>query len=104
MVSTSALRILKGDLLHKLTARAIIRDWKDGALATSESEQEAKKRLVALTAFAFIACIVPCTETHVDTCCTPSSETRQNIIDLSIQHSIVTELTSFVAVEKREVD
>lgn len=55
MVSTSALRILKGDLLHKLTARAIIRDWKDGALATSESEQEAKKRLVALRAFALLA-------------------------------------------------
>ena len=48
MVGTSALRVLKGDLLHKLAARAVIRDWKDGALATSESEQEAAKRSVAL--------------------------------------------------------
>jgi hypothetical protein len=59
MVSTPPLRVLKGDLLHKLTARAVIRDWKDGALATSESEQEAKKRLVSLRVFALL-CSVHC--------------------------------------------
>ena len=32
IVSTSDLRITKGNIVHRLAARAIIRDWEDGNL------------------------------------------------------------------------
>uniref|UniRef100_A0A8C1QPG5 Poly [ADP-ribose] polymerase n=1 Tax=Cyprinus carpio TaxID=7962 RepID=A0A8C1QPG5_CYPCA len=40
MVSTTELQKTKGTFLHKLTARAIIRDYEDGILANSEAEHE----------------------------------------------------------------
>uniref|UniRef100_A0A8C1M0X4 Poly [ADP-ribose] polymerase n=1 Tax=Cyprinus carpio TaxID=7962 RepID=A0A8C1M0X4_CYPCA len=43
MVSTTELQKTKGTFLHKLTARAIIRDYEDGILSNSEAEHEGKK-------------------------------------------------------------
>ncbi|XP_071390902.1 protein mono-ADP-ribosyltransferase PARP4-like [Centroberyx affinis] len=40
MVSTSELQKTRGTFLHKLTARAIIRDYEDGSLDTNEAEHE----------------------------------------------------------------
>ncbi|TSV41644.1 Poly [ADP-ribose] polymerase 4 [Bagarius yarrelli] len=59
--------------LHKLTARAIIRDYEDGSLAASEAEHEGKK-----------------------------AELKSYIIELSKEYSILSQFTSFVAVEERD--
>uniref|UniRef100_A0A8C2EN59 Poly [ADP-ribose] polymerase n=1 Tax=Cyprinus carpio TaxID=7962 RepID=A0A8C2EN59_CYPCA len=73
MVSTTELQKTKGTFLHKLTARAIIRDYEDGILANSEAEHEGKK-----------------------------AELKSYIIELSKEFSILSQFTSFVAIEKRE--
>ncbi|KAK2175772.1 hypothetical protein NP493_708g00019 [Ridgeia piscesae] len=73
MVSTTELNITTGKILHQLTARAAIRDWEEGVLADSRTEHEVTKK------------------------------NRKNLIlQLSTKYSIVTQFTSFVAVEKRE--
>uniref|UniRef100_A0A8C1B711 Poly [ADP-ribose] polymerase n=1 Tax=Cyprinus carpio carpio TaxID=630221 RepID=A0A8C1B711_CYPCA len=72
MVSTTELQKTKGTFLHKLTARAIIRDYEDGILANSEAEHEGKK-----------------------------AELKSYIIELSKEFSILSQFTSFVAIEKR---
>ncbi|MEE6472766.1 hypothetical protein FKM82_009715 [Ascaphus truei] len=72
MVSTTELQKTTGTMLHKLTARAIIRDYEDGILHEKENEHEMKKQ-----------------------------QLKSLIIELSKEHSIVTQFTSFVAVEKR---
>uniref|UniRef100_A0A8C1UVM7 Poly [ADP-ribose] polymerase n=1 Tax=Cyprinus carpio TaxID=7962 RepID=A0A8C1UVM7_CYPCA len=73
MVSTTELQKTKGTFLHKLTARAIIRDYEDGILANSEAEHEGKK-----------------------------AELKSYIIELSKEFSILSQFTSFVAIEKRD--
>ncbi|XP_078030780.1 protein mono-ADP-ribosyltransferase PARP4 isoform X2 [Epinephelus lanceolatus] len=73
MVSTSELQKSRGTLLHKLTARAIIRDYEDGSLDTNEAEHEGKK-----------------------------AELKRFIIELSKEHSILSQFTSFVAIEERD--
>uniref|UniRef100_A0A8C1B915 Poly [ADP-ribose] polymerase n=1 Tax=Cyprinus carpio carpio TaxID=630221 RepID=A0A8C1B915_CYPCA len=73
MVSTTELQKTKGTFLHKLTARAIIRDYEDGILANSEAEHEGKK-----------------------------AEMKSYIIELSKEFSILSQFTSFVAIEERE--
>ncbi|XP_016309739.1 poly [ADP-ribose] polymerase 4-like isoform X4 [Sinocyclocheilus anshuiensis] len=73
MVSTTELQKTKGTFLHKLTARAIIRDYEDGILANSEAEHEGKK-----------------------------AELKSYIIELSKEFSILSQFTSFVAIEERE--
>ncbi|KAF7654882.1 hypothetical protein LDENG_00063780 [Lucifuga dentata] len=72
MVSTSELQKTKGTFLHKLTARAIIRDYEDGNLETNEAEHEGKK-----------------------------AELKSFIIELSKEFSILSQFTSFVAIEER---
>ncbi|XP_013770398.1 poly [ADP-ribose] polymerase 4 isoform X2 [Pundamilia nyererei] len=73
MVSTSELQKTKGTFLHKLTARAVIRDYEDGNLDTSEAEHEGKK-----------------------------AELKSFIIELSKEFSILSQFTSFVAIEERD--
>ncbi|XP_058617206.1 protein mono-ADP-ribosyltransferase PARP4-like isoform X2 [Onychostoma macrolepis] len=73
MVSTTELQKTNGTFLHKLTARAIIRDYEDGILANSEAEHEGKK-----------------------------AELKSYIIELSKEFSILSQFTSFVAIEERE--
>ncbi|KAG1961359.1 protein mono-ADP-ribosyltransferase PARP4 [Pimephales promelas] len=73
MVSTTELQKTKGTFLHKLTARAIIRDYEDGILGNSEAEHEGKK-----------------------------AELKSYIIELSKEFSILSQFTSFVAIEERE--
>ncbi|XP_056321137.1 protein mono-ADP-ribosyltransferase PARP4-like [Danio aesculapii] len=73
MVSTTELQKTKGTFLHKLTARAIIRDYEDGILGDSEAEHEEKK-----------------------------AELKSFIIELSKEFSILSQFTSFVAIEERE--
>ncbi|KAM9347781.1 protein mono-ADP-ribosyltransferase PARP4 [Symphorus nematophorus] len=73
MVSTSELQKTRGTFLHKLTARALIRDYEDGSLDTSEAEHEGKK-----------------------------AELKHFIIELSKEFSILSQFTSFVAIEERD--
>ena len=72
-VFSSAMTKTKGRILHCLTARAIIDDYEDGLLEMDESENELIK--------------VQC---------------KRDLIDLSIQHSVISNYTSFVAIEERE--
>ncbi|KAM9487332.1 protein mono-ADP-ribosyltransferase PARP4 [Clarias gariepinus] len=75
MVSTTELQKTKGTFLHKLTARAVIRDFEDGSLGCSEAEHEGKK-----------------------------AELKSYIIELSKEFSILSQFTSFVAIEERDQD
>ncbi|KAM4731321.1 protein mono-ADP-ribosyltransferase PARP4 [Anableps anableps] len=73
MVSTTELQKTRGTFLHKLTARALIRDYEDGNLDATEAEHEGKK-----------------------------AELKSFIIDLSKEFSILSQFTSFVAIEERD--
>ncbi|XP_056145219.1 protein mono-ADP-ribosyltransferase PARP4 isoform X2 [Lampris incognitus] len=73
MVSTSELQKTRGTILHKLTARAIIKDYEDGSLNTNEAEHEGMK-----------------------------AELKSFIVDLSKEFSILSKFTSFVAIEERD--
>uniref|UniRef100_K1PUC2 Poly [ADP-ribose] polymerase 4 n=1 Tax=Magallana gigas TaxID=29159 RepID=K1PUC2_MAGGI len=73
VVSTSDLSVTKGKMLHRLTAKGVIRDWEDGVLSPDRTSHEVKKMNL-----------------------------KQYVIELSKRYSIVTSLTSFVAIEKRE--
>ncbi|XP_045062443.1 protein mono-ADP-ribosyltransferase PARP4 isoform X2 [Coregonus clupeaformis] len=73
MVSTTELQKTRGTFLHKLTARAVIRDYEDGSLHTNEAEHEGKK-----------------------------AELKSFIIELSKEFSILSQFTSFVAIEERD--
>ncbi|XP_027733408.1 protein mono-ADP-ribosyltransferase PARP4 [Vombatus ursinus] len=73
MVSTTELQKTTGTMLHKLTARALIRDYEDGILHEDETKHEMKKQIL-----------------------------KSLIIKLSKENSIITQFTSFVAVEKRD--
>ncbi|KAI7809102.1 hypothetical protein IRJ41_025844, partial [Triplophysa rosa] len=73
MVSTTELQKTKGTFLHKLTARAIIRDYEDGILGDSEAEHEGKK-----------------------------AELKSYITELSKEFSVLSQFTSFVAIEERD--
>ncbi|XP_072253698.1 protein mono-ADP-ribosyltransferase PARP4 [Leuresthes tenuis] len=73
MVSTSELQKTRGTFLHKLTARALIRDYEDGNLETTEAEHEGKK-----------------------------AELKSFITELSKEFSILSQFTSFVAIEERD--
>ncbi|XP_062423231.1 protein mono-ADP-ribosyltransferase PARP4 isoform X2 [Rhea pennata] len=75
MVSTTELQKTTGTVLHKLTARAFIRDYEDGILHENETEHEMKKQNL-----------------------------KNMIIRLSLENSIITQFTSFVAVEKRDAN
>ncbi|XP_073439175.1 protein mono-ADP-ribosyltransferase PARP4 isoform X5 [Dendrobates tinctorius] len=75
MVSTTELQKTTGTMLHTLTARALVKDYEDGILFEKENENEMKKQ-----------------------------EMKSSIIQLSIEYSIVTQFTSFVAVEKRSAE
>ncbi|XP_062958691.1 protein mono-ADP-ribosyltransferase PARP4 isoform X2 [Cynocephalus volans] len=73
MVSTTELQKTTGTMIHKLTARALIRDYEDGILHENETSHEMKKQAL-----------------------------KSLIIKLSKEHSLITQFTSFVAVEKRD--
>ncbi|XP_041929049.1 protein mono-ADP-ribosyltransferase PARP4-like isoform X2 [Alosa sapidissima] len=73
MVSTTELQKTKGTFLHKLTARAVIRDYEDGILHMDEAEHEGKK-----------------------------VQTKSFIVELSKEFSVLSQFTSFVAIEERD--
>ncbi|XP_076120578.1 protein mono-ADP-ribosyltransferase PARP4 [Alosa pseudoharengus] len=73
MVSTTELQKTKGTFLHKLTARAVIRDYEDGILHMDEAEHEGKK-----------------------------AQTKSFIVELSKEFSVLSQFTSFVAIEERD--
>eukprot|EP00062_Callorhinchus_milii_P019744 gi/632974631/ref/XP_007903786.1/ PREDICTED: LOW QUALITY PROTEIN: poly [ADP-ribose] polymerase 4 [Callorhinchus milii] len=73
MVSTTELQKTKGKMLHRLTARALIGDYENGSLHADQSEHEMKKSIQ-----------------------------KSYIIELSKEYSIVTQFTSFVAIEERD--
>ena len=62
-------------VVHQLAARAVIQDWEDGYLATHRDKHEIMKK-----------------------------KRKNYIIELSVKFSIVTQFTSFIAVEKRDED
>uniref|UniRef100_A0A3Q3FBH0 Poly [ADP-ribose] polymerase n=1 Tax=Labrus bergylta TaxID=56723 RepID=A0A3Q3FBH0_9LABR len=73
MVSTTELQKTKGTFLHKLAARAVIRDFEDGSLDTNEAEHEGKKAVL-----------------------------KDFVIEMSKEFSILSQFTSFVAIEERD--
>ncbi|XP_054543703.1 protein mono-ADP-ribosyltransferase PARP4 isoform X2 [Talpa occidentalis] len=73
MVSTTELQKTTGTMIHKLTARALIRDYEEGILHEDETNHEMKKQIL-----------------------------KSLIIELSKENSLITQFTSFVAVEKRD--
>ncbi|XP_070376418.1 protein mono-ADP-ribosyltransferase PARP4 isoform X3 [Equus asinus] len=73
MVSTTELQKTTGTMIHKLTARALIRDYEDGILHENERNHEMKKQVL-----------------------------KSLIIKLSKENCLLTQFTSFVAVEKRD--
>lgn len=73
IVSTTELQKTTGTMIHKLTARALIRDYEDGILHENETNHEMKKQIL-----------------------------KSLIIQLSKENSLITEFTSFVAIEKRD--
>ncbi|XP_054433436.1 protein mono-ADP-ribosyltransferase PARP4 isoform X2 [Pteronotus mesoamericanus] len=73
MVSTTELQKTTGTMIHKLTARALIRDYEDGILHENATSHEMKKHIL-----------------------------KSLIIQLSKENSLITQFTSFVAVEKRD--
>ncbi|KAM6157375.1 protein mono-ADP-ribosyltransferase PARP4 isoform 2-T2 [Erethizon dorsatum] len=73
MVSTTELQKTTGTIIHKLAARALIRDFEDGVLHEDEANHEMKKQIM-----------------------------KSLIIKLSKENSLITQFTSFVAVEKRD--
>ncbi|CAG08214.1 unnamed protein product [Tetraodon nigroviridis] len=75
MVSTSELQKTRGTFLHKLTARAVIRDYEDGNLDADAAQHEVKGK---------------------------KAELREFVISLSKEFSILSQFTSFVAVEERD--
>uniref|UniRef100_A0A8C0A9F5 Poly [ADP-ribose] polymerase n=1 Tax=Bos mutus grunniens TaxID=30521 RepID=A0A8C0A9F5_BOSMU len=72
VVSTTELQKTTGTMIHKLAARALIRDYEDGILHENEVNHEMKKQTL-----------------------------KSLIIKLSKENSLITQFTSFVAVEKR---
>ncbi|XP_075238699.1 uncharacterized protein LOC142334498 isoform X3 [Convolutriloba macropyga] len=72
-VSTSDHMTTEGKLVHQLAARAVIRDWESNAMLHSDK---------ATHEFA-------------------KAEMKKTIIQLSLRHQVVTQFTSFVAIEKR---
>ncbi|XP_010125808.1 PREDICTED: poly [ADP-ribose] polymerase 4, partial [Chlamydotis macqueenii] len=75
VVSTTELQKTTGTVLHKLAARAFINDYEDGILHEFETEHEMKKQIL-----------------------------KNMIIHLSLENSIISQFTSFVAVEKRDAN
>ncbi|XP_029968299.1 protein mono-ADP-ribosyltransferase PARP4 isoform X3 [Salarias fasciatus] len=75
MVSTSDLQKTTGTFLHKLTARALIRDYEDGNLGADQGQHESCK-----------------------------AELRSFIVNLSKEFSVLSQFTSFVAIEDRDSD
>ncbi|XP_075418990.1 protein mono-ADP-ribosyltransferase PARP4 isoform X2 [Tenrec ecaudatus] len=73
MVSTTELQKTTGTMIHKLTARALIRDFEYGALHENETQHQMKKQAL-----------------------------KSLIIKISKENSLLTQFTSFVAVEKRD--
>ncbi|XP_025118562.3 protein mono-ADP-ribosyltransferase PARP4 isoform X3 [Bubalus bubalis] len=73
VVSTTELQKITGTMIHKLAARALIRDYEDGILHENEVNHEMKKQTL-----------------------------KSLIIKLSKENSLITQFTSFVAVEKRD--
>ncbi|KAM6146970.1 protein mono-ADP-ribosyltransferase PARP4 isoform 2-T3 [Phoenicopterus ruber ruber] len=75
VVSTTELQKTTGTVLHKLAARAFINDYEDGILHENETEHEMKKQIL-----------------------------KNMIIHLSLENSIISQFTSFIAVEKRDAN
>ncbi|XP_077014881.1 protein mono-ADP-ribosyltransferase PARP4 [Tamandua tetradactyla] len=73
MVSTTELQKTTGTMIHKLTAQAFIRDYEDGILHENETNHEMKKQIL-----------------------------KSLIIKISKENSLITQFTSFVAIEKRD--
>lgn len=72
VVSSSTLSVTRGNAVHRLAARALIRDWDDAMLSDSSAEH-----------------------------CELQRSAKAAITDLSITYSLVSKYTSFVAVEER---
>ncbi|KAM7131833.1 LOW QUALITY PROTEIN: protein mono-ADP-ribosyltransferase PARP4 [Ciconia maguari] len=75
MVSTTELQKTTGRVLLKLTARAFINDYEDGILHENETKHEMKKQIL-----------------------------KNMITHLSLENSIISQFTSFIAVEKRDTN
>jgi ubiquitin len=76
VVSCPELLITNGDLIHKLTAKALIDDWQYGVLSEQDKiENDLLKQKL-----------------------------KKKIVELSVKYSITSEYTSFLAIEDRDKD
>ena len=75
IVSTHEMAITKGDLIHKLAARSVLREWEDGSYADDEISHQIRQ-----------------------------TELQKSIISMSIQYQLITKYTAFVAIEERFED
>ena len=114
-------------MLHQLTARAIIRDWTEGSLSSNkmehevcvcERERERERSAIFISNSKQYMCV--CTYNslyiHIHTCAVcdiimcvnfvtsqiVKKERKSFIINISKDYSIVSQFTSFVAIEERE--
>lgn len=89
--------------LHKLTARALIRDYEDGNLDTDEAEHEvcvcASLRKNNINTPHFILVIL--SSQRLSLLQGKKAELKSYIIELSKEFSILSQFTSFVAIEER---
>ncbi|XP_063679343.1 uncharacterized protein LOC134814927 isoform X2 [Bolinopsis microptera] len=72
LVSVEELNVKQGSVLHKLTARAMIDDYVNGVMSEDQRLHESQQR-----------------------------KRKDEIISLSLEHSVISPFTSFVAVEER---
>mmetsp|Transcript_970 Transcript_970/g.3231 ORF Transcript_970/g.3231 Transcript_970/m.3231 type:complete len:2496 (+) Transcript_970:95-7582(+) len=73
VVSTSEIAVVRGSLIHTLTARALVRDWEEGCGVAGGARDKAERE-----------------------------RRTQDMINLSVEYQVVTSGTSFVAVEERD--
>jgi pyruvate formate-lyase activating enzyme-like uncharacterized protein len=75
MIYTSPLNMTRGNLVRSLAARAAILDWETGVYDCTDSTSDLVEK---------------------------RKRRREICIDMAIEHNLVTQFTSFVAIEERE--
>ncbi|KAJ8409900.1 hypothetical protein AAFF_G00209410 [Aldrovandia affinis] len=106
MVSTTELQKTTGTFLHKLTARAVIRDHEGGSLHPDEAEHEVSARSPCVSS-PLVSPLGPRAHSPASSAAVPRAkkeELKSYIIQLSKEYSIVTQYTSFVAIEERDTE
>lgn len=87
--------------LHKLTARALIQDFEDGNLDSDEVEHEVCACACAVQNKTKVGALIPNFSHCLGFSQGKKAELKHFIIELSKEYSILSQFTSFVAIEER---